>query len=117
MPDPRSPVRILALSRGCSIEAFRWLRLAVVIMGACMAGTDAGEVPFRLITIDPHPPELPWYKMVGDVSGDGLADIIVASGKSTSMVVYVNPAWEKKTIARDGGAGVNGEIGDIDSHG
>jgi hypothetical protein len=74
------------------------------------------DVPFTQVTIDAEPPSRPWYKMLGDVDGDGQLDIIVAGSKGP-MVGYVYPDWAKATIADGGWDGVNGELGDIDGDG
>ena len=76
----------------------------------------ADDVRFAQITIDPNPPSRPYYKMVGDISGDGFLDIVVGGAKGP-LVAYVHPNWEKTHIADGGWDGVNGEIADIDRDG
>lgn len=71
-----------------------------------------GPVPLSHRVVDPSPPTNPWYKMTGDLDGDGQADIVVAGSKGP-MVVYRAPDWTKVTIADKGWDGVNGEIGDV----
>lgn len=91
-----------------------WNSLGFVLAHA--ATIVAAEPQFSQLTIDQNPPEKPYYKMVGDISGDGLADIIVAGARGP-MVAYLAPEWTKQQIAERGWDGVNGELGDIDADG
>jgi hypothetical protein len=75
-----------------------------------------GEVPFVLEIIDQQPPDRPWFKMAGDLNGNGQLDILVA-GASGPLVWYAWPDWQKRHIADGGWNGVGGATGDIDGDG
>jgi len=85
-------------------------------IGARPLSADERGVPFTRVTVDEAPPAKPYYKMLGDVDGDGLLDIVVAGARGP-MVWYKYPGWEKAEIAAGGWRGVNGEIGDVDGDG
>lgn len=78
-------------------------------------GAEA-DVRFARVTIDGSPPARPYYKMLGDVDGDGLLDVVVA-GAAGPLVWYKYPGWKKTQIAAGGWKGVKGAIGDVDSDG
>lgn len=81
------------------------------------SGAEAADpVPMSLVCIDDHPPQRPYYKMLGDVDGDGLLDILIG-GASGPLVYYRHPTWTKTQIAAGGWQGVRGDVGDIDRDG
>jgi hypothetical protein len=89
----------------------------IAIAGTIATGqTQAPDIPFTQITVDRSPPERPWFKMLGDIDGDGLLDIVVAGSKGP-LVWYKNPTWTRNEIAAGGWSGVNGEVVDIDGDG
>ena len=71
---------------------------------------------FTRVTIDENPPRKPYRKMVGDINGDGLLDILVA-GDEGPLVCYTYPEWSKTEIAVAGWKGVKGATGDLDDDG
>ena len=99
-----------------------WGAIAALLMGAALTAhaDDANEpaIPeFERVVIDDDQPERPWYKMVGDLTGDGELDAVVA-GQHGPIVMYRPPDWEKIHIAEgvhDGG--VRGEIADMNGNG
>jgi hypothetical protein len=91
-----------------------FLLLAVSAIG--MLPGQSQDIPFTRITVDREPPAKPYYKMAGDIDGDGDIDIVVA-GDGVSLVWYAYPSWTKSEIAKDGWSGVNGEVADVDGDG
>ena len=79
-------------------------RKAYVVLWASMSAVTAvvsagdPEIPFEHICVDENPPERPYFKMVGDIDGDGDLDIIVAGAKGP-LVWYAAPRWNKTRIA------------------
>jgi hypothetical protein len=47
--------------------------------GAESLRAQESRVPFTRVTIDDAPPARPWYKMLGDIAGDGDLDIVGAN--------------------------------------
>ncbi|MCX8036902.1 MAG: VCBS repeat-containing protein [Candidatus Sumerlaeia bacterium] len=82
------------------------------------AAQSAQPLPaFQRVLIDSAPPKQPYYKMVGDVTGDGRLDIVIA-GRVGPIVVYAAPDWKKSVIAEGGyKGGVKGELVDLNRDG
>lgn len=92
-----------------------------LLFGVRMFGAKAQEgeaVPgFERVVIDEDPPKQPYYKMVGDITGDGRPEIVVA-GRAGPIVMYSGRDWGKSVIAEAGfNGGVNGEIADVNGDG
>jgi len=66
--------------------------------------------------VDEHGPQNPWTKIMVDIDGDGLQDIVIG-GQSGPLVWYRSPKWERNLIAEGGYDTVDGETGDIDGDG
>ena len=62
----------------------------------------AGEVPFRHVVIDAEPAKDLHCKCAGDLDGDGLTDLLVASASGGGMFWYRAPDWTKLQIGGDG---------------
>lgn len=88
--------------------------LAVALQALCCA--QSSEVPFGHVVIDEVGPKDPWIKALADVSGDGLADVIVG-GQAGPLVWYSYPSWQKSVIAAGGYDAVDGEAADVDGDG
>lgn len=86
------------------------------MLGVDIARSQVNELAFTRIVVDEEPPPKPYYKMAGDIDGDGNPDIVVA-GDGKSLIWYHYPSWSRTLIAEQGWSGVNGEIADVDGDG
>ena len=93
------------------------LKLSIVVLLLGLPFSLAwGAVPFEHVIIDDKAPESPWAKMLGDIDGDSLCDILIG-GRRGPLVWYRNPDWSKSVISAGGYRTVDGEVGDIDGDG
>ena len=76
----------------------------------------AQEIRFQHVTVDAHPPQNPWVKVVADFNQDGMPDIGIGGSKGP-FVWYEYPSWNKHLVTDGGYATVDGETADIDGDG
>ncbi|MEX2299744.1 MAG: VCBS repeat-containing protein [Bryobacterales bacterium] len=104
------------MSRSCRDFPAAFFLLVLAAAGASIGQSQPNEIPFTRVTVDREPPAKPYYKMAGDIDGDGNPDIVVA-GDGKSLVWYSYPSWQRTEIAEQGWSGVNGELADMDGDG
>ena len=95
------------------------LALAAVIGSAVTLTVEGGdEIPqFKRVVLDTDPPPKPYYKLAGDLTGDGRPEIVIG-GAAGPLVMYAPPDWRKSVIAGKGyNGGVNGELADLSGDG
>lgn len=92
------------------------ITLTLFITAPVLPADDDQTIAFEHRVIDAQPPRNPWFKMVGDVDGDGRLDILVAGSKGP-LVWYANPTWQKQHLTDGKWDGVNGETVDLDGDG
>lgn len=76
----------------------------------------SGSLSFTRVVIDPVSPKEAWMKSVGDISGDGQADLLI-SGDADSLVWYEYPSWVKREIDGFARSQSGSVIADLDGDG
>jgi hypothetical protein len=104
----------LAQLRTMSSRLF--LVILLLLFGPALADNGVQEITFVHEVIDAQPPRNPWFKIIGDLDGNGRPDVIIG-GQNGPLVWYANPGWRKTVIADGGWNGVRGATGDIDGDG
>jgi hypothetical protein len=72
-----------------------------------------GLLTFKHIIIDEKGPQDPHIKAVGDITGNGCMDTVVASSKGGPLVWYEFPDWKKHVIAPEGKWSCNAKVVDM----
>jgi len=106
-------------------------RLTIVLIAGCVAAMyypapahadvssgapTTASVSFFHVIVDNQGPPNPWAKILADIDGDGLTDIIIG-GQKGPLVWYKSPDWSERRICEGGYKTVDGEAGDIDGDG
>ena len=80
-------------------------------------GGHVSRIGFRHHIIDAAGPHDPHVKVVGDVDGDGCADVVVASSDGGPLVWYQYPEWQKRIIHPSGKWSCSAQLVDMDGDG
>ncbi len=92
----------------------RWVFVLAFVLAFSVS--SLAEIPFDHVVVDSNGPKDPWAKVLADINGDGLTDIVIG-GRKGPLVWYANPNWNKSLITEGGYNTVDGEAGDIDGDG
>lgn len=71
---------------------------------------------YERVVVDPSTEPEPWMKGIGDLNGDGVADLIVA-GRHGRVVWYQTPNWTERVIAQSASSQSGSAVGDVDGDG
>jgi len=74
-------------------------------------------IQFKHVIIDDKAPQNPHIKAVGDINGNGIAEVVVASSNGGPLVWYEYPNWTKHIIAPSGKFSCYAQIIDMDGDG
>lgn len=74
------------------------------------------ELPLTHKVVDKDGPKNPWAKIICDIDGDGVNDIVIG-GQNGPLVWYKSPDWTRHHIVKGGYETVDGEAADIDGDG
>lgn len=80
------------------------------------ATTPPSGFTYQKVTVDPVAENEPWMKAIGDLNGDGVADLIV-SGSHGRIVWYQTPSWTERVIAQTASSQSGSAAADIDLDG
>ncbi len=75
------------------------------------------RIRFEHIIIDAEGPADPHIKLVGDINGDGIPEVIIPSSKGGPLVWYEYPNWTKHVIAPSGNWSCYARVIDMDGDG
>lgn len=97
------------------IEIVRRAVVGLIVSSLALPLLAVADATFRHVIVDDSVKD-PWAKIIGDINGDGFADIVIG-GRKGPLVWYAYPQWKKAIIAEGGYRTVDGELGDIDGDG
>jgi len=90
------------------------LRAALAIAGAVvMPSLAAAHIPFTYVVVDASGPQDPWGKSAGDLSGDGVPDLLV-QGNGGDLVWYESGGGAAQPIDLGGSFSTDLEVADVD---
>jgi hypothetical protein len=93
------------------------LRAALVATGAALVVPPvAAHIPFSYVVVDASGPQDPWGKAAGDLSGDGIPDLLV-QGNGGDLVWYESAGGAAQPIALGGSFSTDLEVADVDGDG
>jgi len=75
------------------------------------------EAMFVHEIIDPQGPRDPHVKAAGDITGNGVADVVAASSDDGPLVWYESPTWRRHVIAESGRWSCDARLVDMDGDG
>lgn len=92
-------------------------RFLMPLAGIGIAIVAGAEFTHMKVDTQSDRPVKPYIKLLGDLSGDGCVDILVASAKSNGIVWYESPNWIRHVIRSDGAFSEQGQLADVDRDG
>ena len=82
-----------------------------------MTRSENEAIPLKHVIIDAQGPENPHIKAVGDIDGDGFADVVIPSSNGGPLVWYRYPDWTRHVVARSGRWSCDARLVDMDGDG
>ena len=79
--------------------------------------SDYERIHFKHVIIDAEGPADPHIKAIGDINGDGIAEVIIPSSKGGPLVWYEYPNWTKHVIVPSGTWSCYARVVDMDGDG
>lgn len=79
--------------------------------------SDYERIHFNHVIIDAEGPADPHIKALGDINGDGIAEVIIPSSNGGPLVWYEYPNWTKHIIMPSGTWSCNARVVDMDGDG
>ena len=91
--------------------------LIPVMVDSSIAGNYPNSYTHQIVDESENRPVKPYIKLLGDISGDGKLDIVVASAKGSGAVWYSYPDWKREAIRTKGTYSEEGKLADMDRDG